>query len=74
MANNNNNIVNHTPMIYSTVDTCITPRDRALWSGASVDDITIYKQYVDLYLDSTYQLSHYYVKITTVITHTLIMN
>ena len=47
-------IDNHTPMIYSTVDTCITPRVRALWSGASVDDITKYKQYVDLYLDNIY--------------------
>ena len=47
-------IDNHTTMIYSTVDTCITPRVRALWSGASVDDITKYKQYVDLYLDSIY--------------------
>ena len=25
-----------------------------LWSGASVDDITKYQQYVDLYLDSIY--------------------
>ena len=47
-------IVNHTPMISSTVDTCITPRVRALWSGASVDDITKYKQCVDLYLDYIY--------------------
>ena len=27
---------------------------RAVWSGASVDDITKYKQYVDLYLDYIY--------------------
>ena len=47
-------IDNHTPMISSTVDTCITTRIRALWSGASVDDITKYKQYVDLYLDYIY--------------------
>ena len=47
-------IVNHTPMISCTVDTCITPRVRALWSGVSVDDETQYKQYVDLYLDSKY--------------------
>ena len=40
----------------------------------SVDDITKYNQYVDLYLDSMYQLSHCYVKITTVITHTIVMN
>ena len=33
-------IVNHTPMISSTVDTCITPQVRALWSVASVDEIT----------------------------------
>ena len=46
-------IVNHTPMISSSVDTCITLRG-ALWFGASVDDITKYKQYVDLYLDSIY--------------------
>ena len=47
-------IVNHTPMISSTVDTCRTPRVRALWSGATVDDITKYKQCVGLYLDSIY--------------------
>ena len=45
-------IDNYTPMISCSVDTCITPRVRALWSGASVDDIEKYKQYVDLYLDS----------------------
>ena len=39
-------IDNYTPNISSTIDTCITPRVRALWSGASVDDITKYKQYV----------------------------
>ena len=43
-----------TPIISSTVDTCRTPRVRVLWSGVSVDDITKYKQYVDLYLDSIY--------------------
>ena len=47
-------IVNHTPMISSTVDTCITPRVRELWSGEFVDAITKYKQCVDLYLDSIY--------------------
>ena len=47
-------IINHTPMISSTIATCITPRVRALWSGTSVDDITKYKQYVDLYLVSIY--------------------
>ena len=41
-------------MISNTVDTCITPRVRALWSGESVDDITKYKQCVDLYLDYIY--------------------
>ena len=35
-----------TPMISSTIDTCITPRVRVLWSGASIDDITNYKQYM----------------------------
>ena len=44
-------IENHTLMISSTVDTCITLRVSDLWSGASVDDITKYKQCVDLYLD-----------------------
>ena len=67
-------IDNHTPMIYSTVDTCIIPRVRALWSGASVVDLTKYEQYVDLCLDSIYLLSYCYVKITTVITHTIVMN
>ena len=43
-------IDNHTPIISSTVDTCLTPRVSVLWSGASVDDITKYKQYVDLYV------------------------
>ena len=47
-------IDNHTPMISCTVDTCITPRVRAFWSGASVGDITKSKQYVDLYLDYIY--------------------
>ena len=46
-------------MISSTVDTCITPRVRALWSSASVDDKTKYQQCVDLYLDYTYNNNIY---------------
>ena len=68
-------IDNHTPVISSTVDACITPRVRALWSGASVDDIRNYKQYV-IYIKILYmyQLSHCHVNITTVITHTILIN
>ena len=52
-------IYNHTPIISSTVDTCISPQVRALWSSASVDDITKYKQCADPYLDDNFYISYH---------------
>ena len=51
---NTSKLGRHTSSSESRQGTCITTQIRALWSGASVDDITKYKQYVDLYLDYIY--------------------